>query len=152
MSGVCGQFAIHYGTNPGTRRSRHASGQDRHLFTELRESLERPKAAQANLIQSTKMASLGQLTAGIAHEIKQPTELRQQSYATPPESQRVWILNYINIRQAAQGVFKNAPTKGASLSTVNVASLEHVRRCGQGEQSEAQPQVRLETLERGRAD
>jgi signal transduction histidine kinase len=42
------------------------------LFNELRESLERLKAAQANLVQSEKMATLGQLTAGIAHEIKNP--------------------------------------------------------------------------------
>jgi signal transduction histidine kinase len=42
------------------------------LFTELRDSLVRLKAAQANLVQSEKMASLGQLTAGIAHEIKNP--------------------------------------------------------------------------------
>jgi len=46
--------------------------QNARLFNDLRDSLERLKAAQANLVQSEKMASLGQLTAGIAHEIKNP--------------------------------------------------------------------------------
>jgi len=39
---------------------------------ELKTSLEDLKSAQTQLIQSEKMASLGELTAGIAHEIQNP--------------------------------------------------------------------------------
>jgi signal transduction histidine kinase len=40
--------------------------------TEIRNTLDNLKSAQSQLIQSEKMASLGELTAGIAHEIQNP--------------------------------------------------------------------------------
>ena len=42
------------------------------LLTETREALENLRTTQDRLVQTKKLASLGQLTAGIAHEMKNP--------------------------------------------------------------------------------
>jgi signal transduction histidine kinase len=54
------------------RQKRHANTLLQHQKDQIQTTLSALKATQSQLIQSEKMASLGELTAGIAHEIQNP--------------------------------------------------------------------------------
>ena len=69
----------------------------RQRTADLTESLENLRAAQDRLVQTEKLASLGQLTAGIAHEIKNPL-----NFVNNFSSVSVELID--ELRQALEGV------------------------------------------------
>jgi two-component system, NtrC family, sensor kinase len=105
--------------------------------TELQHSLENLKATQKQLIQSEKLASLGELTAGIAHEIQNPlnfvnnfsdlsVELAKElkDEVEKPEMDKALILELANDLSENQ---EKITHHGKRASSIVKGMLEHSR-------------------------
>jgi GAF domain-containing protein len=90
---------------------------------ELSEAYEQLKNAQAQLVQSEKLAAVGQLVAGVAHEINNPASFVHGSLANLEE--------YFTRLQAVLQAYERAPLPPAAAHDVDVVRrqvrLDYVR-------------------------
>lgn len=72
IAGLIIQLIVKFRSNLLEKENRQLEAKVKERTTALNQKMEELKSAQSQLIQSEKMASLGELTAGIAHEIQNP--------------------------------------------------------------------------------
>ncbi|MFT5171944.1 MAG: response regulator RpfG family c-di-GMP phosphodiesterase, partial [Gammaproteobacteria bacterium] len=84
----------------------------------LRNANESLKQAQAQLLQSEKMASIGQLSAGIAHEINNPIAFVSSNLSTLDEYSRE-LLDVLHRYQQLGVVMAGSAGAGSPLSVLN---------------------------------
>ncbi|MEP6597037.1 MAG: ATP-binding protein, partial [Ginsengibacter sp.] len=103
---------------------------------ELQQSLENLRSAQSQLIQSEKMASLGELTAGIAHEIQNPLNFVNNFSEVNKEladelQQEVDKGNYLEAKAIAKDIKDNEEKinhHGKRADAIVKGMLQHSRR------------------------
>jgi signal transduction histidine kinase len=97
-----------------------------HRTDELSRSLKELQTAQNRLIQTEKLASLGQLTAGIAHEIKNPLNFVNNFSALSAE-----LLGELEVALQRASVAEETKAEIDELSAMLKGNLEKVKQHGQ---------------------
>jgi len=111
--------------------------QNAEAYQKLQEALTDLRAAQEQLVQQEKLASLGQLTAGIAHEIKNPLnfvnnfsdlsielieEVRDELSASNPQ-----VIEALEILNDIEGNLKKIYEHGTRADGIVRSMLQHSR-------------------------
>jgi two-component system, NtrC family, sensor kinase len=90
-----------------------------HRTAQLKRSLEELRQAQGYLVQSEKMASIGQLAAGVAHEINNPTGFMMSNLGTLEEYVTAYRVLVSKHRELSGHVFSQESGKiGALLEEI----------------------------------
>ncbi len=85
----------------------------KHRTDQLQKSIEELKSTQSQLVQSEKMASLGELTAGIAHEIQNPLNFVNNFSEVNKE-----LIEELNAERLKPNAERNAQLENAILNDI----------------------------------
>lgn len=98
LQAVCDQLAIAISQAELYHQATSSAELASHRATELEHTLAELKHTQAQLIQQEKMAGLGQLVAGVAHEINNPVSFIQGN-VTPAQEYTADLLSLLRLYQ-----------------------------------------------------
>ncbi len=107
---------------------RHSKNMLRESHDRLELTLEELKQTQAQMIQTEKMVSIGQLAAGVAHEINNPTAFVSSNLHTLSEYQDDMSRVIAEYRSLVAGIRESTGKDG-----IPPASREQVKRIGEME-------------------
>ncbi len=103
---------------------KESEGAARRMFLDVQKAHEELKEAQTQLLQSEKLASIGQLAAGVAHEINNPIGFVNSNIHTLEE----YAMNYLKILSVVEDLKKALEEKNMEEVGVFVKEMEKVEK------------------------